>query len=140
MTRWRDGARGLASVPRRPRRAKGAKDLRAHRRTGFRLAHDGRLGAWPLELRDDPSPSYAVVCNDLHARFAFAVAGCGVALLPDFAIGGHLREGTLVRVLPEHGEVVSMTLLRPTSGRRNFKMRAFSKHIAIELRAALGPR
>ena len=111
--------------------------LADHRCIGFRFAHDGRLGSWPLARQDDTVLTYAVVCNNLEARVAFAVAGVGIALLPDFALGEHLRAGRLVRVLDAVGEAVPLTLIWPSSHHLSPKMRVFSQYVVKRLRPLL---
>lgn len=112
-------------------------ELRDHRCIGYRLVHSGRIGAWPLGEWNAAPLSYTVVCNDLQARVAFAVAGSGIAPLPDFAIADHLRGGRLIRVLPKYSDVVPVTLIWPSSRGHSPKMRAFSEHMADELRPRL---
>ncbi len=111
--------------------------LTAHRCIGFRFAHDGRLGSWPLDGEGDPKLRYAIISNDLKARVAFAVAGAGIALLPSFALADHLQTGRLVRVLPSVSATVPLTLIWPSSHHSALKMRVFSHYVTERLRLLL---
>ncbi|MBY4638198.1 LysR family transcriptional regulator [Sphingopyxis sp. XHP0097] len=68
-------------------------------------ASDGADVIWRLEHRDGTIDSIRhrprLRCDDFSAVRAAALAGLGVALLPDHACAVELRAGTLVRVLPE---------------------------------------
>jgi DNA-binding transcriptional LysR family regulator len=111
--------------------------LAGHRCIGFRFAHDGRLGSWPLDGETKLELRYVIVSNDLEARVAFAVAGAGVALLPSFALVEPLQTGRLVRILPNVGTTVPLTLIWPSSHHLTPKMQAFSNFIAERARRLL---
>lgn len=68
-------------------------------------ASDGEEVTWRLEHRDGTIDSFRhrprIGCDDFGAIRAAALAGLGVALLPDHACASELRAGTLVNVLPE---------------------------------------
>lgn len=68
-------------------------------------ASDGDDVTWLLEHRDGTVDSIRhhprLGCDDFGAIRAAALAGLGVALLPDHACAAELRAGTLVQVLPE---------------------------------------
>ncbi len=61
--------------------------------------------AWPIAKRvsfqgRDSPPAPSVGCDDFATVLAFARAGGGVALLPTHLARVHLRDGSLVRILP----------------------------------------
>jgi DNA-binding transcriptional LysR family regulator len=68
-------------------------------------ASDGEDVTWRLEHRDGTVDSIRhhprLGCDDFGAIRGAALAGLGVALLPDHACAADLRAGTLVQVLPE---------------------------------------
>ncbi len=116
------------------------EDLADHRCIHFRFSHNGRLGAWPPGEREAPAFRPAVTCNNLEARLAFAIAGLGIAFLPDFATGSALREGRLVRVIEAVRETVPLTLLWPSSHHLSSKTRVFVDYMACELRRLMDSR
>ncbi|MRW84884.1 LysR family transcriptional regulator [Pseudoduganella sp. FT26W] len=82
-------------------------DLAQHDCIQFRYPNTGKMQMWPLragEIAPDFQLRPSVVCNNLEARIHFALAGVGIAYLPDFAIAAHLREGRLIRILPQCAE------------------------------------
>jgi len=111
--------------------------LAGHRCVGFRFPHDGRLGAWPLGEDGDADLRYAILCNNLEARVAFAVANAGIALLPSFATTELLASGALVRVLPDAVTNVPLALVWPSSQHLPPKLRAFSQYVLKHLRPYL---
>lgn len=116
---------------------KTVQDLLGHRCIRFRFAHNGKIGDWPLDRAIDRRLKSALVSNDLKARVAMTVAGAGIALLPSFAVAGHLRDGSLIPVLPEVGDTVLLTMLRPPSRQLTPKIRALSTYLAQKLRPLL---
>lgn len=81
-----------------------AADLARHDCIQFRYPNTGKMQTWPLAaagLAPDFALPRSVVCNNLEARIHFALAGVGIACLPDFAIRQHLLEGRLVHLLPD---------------------------------------
>lgn len=78
--------------------------LRAHAAIVFRQPDTGRGRAWQLsgphgDLAWSPSPQVQV--NDGEGMVAAAVAGLGVAQVPDNMVVGELESGALVELLPE---------------------------------------
>lgn len=81
---------------------------------------------WPLrdggELRVVP----ALACNGLEVSAALVLAGKGLAVLPELAVGELLADGRLVRVLPEAvGAEVSFSLVYPERRLLEPQVRAF---------------
>ncbi|MGH6634310.1 MAG: LysR substrate-binding domain-containing protein, partial [Sphingopyxis sp.] len=68
-------------------------------------ASDGEEATWRLENREGAVESVRhrprLGCDDFGAIRAAALAGLGVALLPDHACAAELQSGALVHVLPE---------------------------------------
>lgn len=60
---------------------------------------------WPRAFEGEPSvaPARVVAATSGQALRELAIAGVGVALLPDWLVERDLVTGTLVRVLPEIG-------------------------------------
>lgn len=86
-------------TPRRP------ADLLQHRCLHYRFPHNGKLEPWALRLADGEAPLQlptAMICNNIETRVCFALAGLGIAYLPDFSIRAPLADGRLQSVLPEH--------------------------------------
>ena len=97
-------------------------DVAAVRRelTLFREAH-GATGATRRILKVSLS-SPVLSTAQLEVLYAAAVAGMGVAGLPTFMVADALRDGRLVRVLPEwHGGSLQLYAAMPT--RKNVSAR-----------------
>jgi DNA-binding transcriptional LysR family regulator len=66
---------------------------------------------WPLRSGGRFRVDGAFVTNDHALLQSAAVAGLGIALVPDFTCGDVLRDGRLVRVLPEVGQDASLRVV-----------------------------
>lgn len=106
--------------------------LESHDRIGFRFGTTGRLQPWlrqggaALEL----SPPRMIVSAIEGARTA-AVAGMGIAWLPDFVLGDDLAAGRLVPVLPDEiGETGAFFLVWPATRAMPRRLRALIDHLA----------
>jgi DNA-binding transcriptional LysR family regulator len=81
--------------------------------TLFRQTPDRSVGA--VNVVTLPLHPPALSTSQLDMILASALAGLGVAGLPSFMVAEALREGRLVRVLPEwHGTVLSLFAAMPT--------------------------
>jgi DNA-binding transcriptional LysR family regulator len=79
-------------------------DLIAHIGINLRLPTSGGLWSWPFakdgrEIRVRAEGH--MVCNTVPLMLDFALAGVGLAHLPEDIVEQHIREGHLVRVLDE---------------------------------------
>jgi DNA-binding transcriptional LysR family regulator len=79
-------------------------DLIAHIGINLRLPTSGGLWSWPFakdgrEIRVRAEGH--MVCNTVPLMLDFALAGVGLAHLPEDIVEQHIREGRLVRVLDE---------------------------------------
>jgi DNA-binding transcriptional LysR family regulator len=84
--------------------------------------------------------SVAFRSNALHAIRELAIAGAGVALLPDWLVGDDVRSGALRRVLPAwRSEPVAVVALHRTSLRGEPRVRAFIDHLRAAYAAAARP-
>ena len=78
------------------------------------------------------------ISDDIGSLRNMTLADGGVACLPDYMIAGALREGHLVRLLPEWSPAVqTISLLTPPRAQSSRLARAFSDFIASELPGAL---
>lgn len=108
--------------------------LDAHDRIAFRFSMTGRLQSW---LRKggtvlDLSPPRLVVTAIEGARTA-AIAGMGVAWLPDFILTDDLASGRLVRVLEEEiDETGTFFLVWPTTRAMPRRIRALIDHLVAQ--------
>jgi len=102
-------------------------DLQHHACLQHRFPSTGKLEPWPL-TRDAGSPEWtlpvSMVCNTSAALLDVAVAGLGIACLPDFLVQPALQRGDLVSVLDGHVEHQGTFRL----------LWASSKHLAPKLR------
>ena len=106
---------------------------------------EGEQTRWELEGPDTQShvhhhtPRFG--CSDFAAVRAAALAGLGVAFLPDHACSAELRSGALVRVLPNwRGPDGTVHVVFPTGKRLPPLVRAWIDHLAKSpLSLAAGP-
>jgi DNA-binding transcriptional LysR family regulator len=83
---------------------KSPQDLMAHRCINIRLPTYGGLYVWEFEKRGRQLKVRVegqLVFNNLALRLNAALAGCGLAYLPEDQVQTHLAEGRLVRVLED---------------------------------------
>ncbi|WP_313368999.1 LysR family transcriptional regulator [Achromobacter animicus] len=102
-------------------------ELQHHACLQHRFPSTGKLEPWPLK-RDAGMPEWtlpvSMVCNTSAALLDVAVAGLGIACLPDFLVRPALQRGELVSVLDAHVEHQGTFRL----------LWASSKHLAPKLR------
>ena len=112
------------------------EDLGAHRCLHFSGLRWGR--SWHLsrgeERRQVPiAPAFEV--NDGQSLALAAVVGMGIALLPRFIVGPHLRAGRLVPVLPDWSPgAVPLHAVYPDNRFIARKVKAFVAFLAAEFR------
>jgi DNA-binding transcriptional LysR family regulator len=86
------------SIPKKP------QDLTAHDCINLRLPTYGGLYAWEFEKRGRELKVRVdgqLVFNNIALRLNAAVAGCGLAYLPENQVQTHLADGRLIRVLDD---------------------------------------
>jgi DNA-binding transcriptional LysR family regulator len=101
-------------------------DLAAHRSSASRQARR-RAGGLPGRHRGRSTSSRVTVNSALMQR-QLALAGGGIALLPEFAVASDLRSGALKRVLADYRLVsdgVAVSLVYPGREFLPGKVRAF---------------
>lgn len=112
-------------------------DLQHHACLQHRFPSTGKLELWPL-TRDAGMPEWtlpvSMVCNTSAALLDVAVAGLGIACLPDFLVRPALQRGDLVSVLEEHVEHQgTFRLLWASSKHLAPKLRVFIDFMGAEL-------
>ncbi|MDP2311486.1 MAG: LysR family transcriptional regulator [Pseudomonadota bacterium] len=71
-----------------------------------------------------------VVCNSAAALVATSIGGAGVVFLPDWALYKAVRDGALVRILPDWlGPAYKFWLVRPDRRHVPERVRAFQEHL-----------
>ena len=123
------GYLALRGVPARP------TELVNHSCLHFRFPNSGKLEAWPLRWGEGIDGEAAtpidlpvsMVCNNIETRLHFALAGCGIACLPDFAVTEALTSDRLRAVLDTHlaPRTVTFRVLWPSGRHLSPKLRAF---------------
>jgi DNA-binding transcriptional LysR family regulator len=115
---------GIPTVPR---------DVARHRCVGF--APLAWRDTWRLGTESVPVRPVLLTDNAESLRAA-ALAGIGLAALPDWAVADALASGQLQRVLPESETPASgIFAVYPTNRLMTPKVRAFVDHVAARLRA-----
>ncbi len=112
-------------------------DLQHHACLQHRFPSTGKLEPWPL-TRDAGAPEWtlpvSMVCNTSAALLDVAVAGLGIACLPDFLVRPALQGGDLVSVLDGHVEHQgTFRLLWASSKHLAPKLRVFIDFMGAEL-------
>lgn len=103
-------------------------DLATHACLRYRSPTTGKLDEWPFP------PSDGMVMNTLEPQIYMAVAGAGLACVPDIAVAGHLQTGALVSVLDDDTTMRSrISVLWPSSRQMSPKVRAFVDSVASRL-------
>lgn len=105
-------------VPRTP------ADLARHTSLRYRFLSSGKLEEWVLPGL--PAMPIALVCNNMEAMLGAAVAGMGLAYMPDFLARDALTRGELQQVLAEQlTHSGQFSALWPSSRQLSPKVRAF---------------
>jgi DNA-binding transcriptional LysR family regulator len=104
-------------------------DLAHHVCLQHKFPSTGRFEAWPL-ARGEDAPEWtlpaSMVCNTTGALMDVAIAGLGIACLPDFMVRQAIERGELVSVLDAHVEHQgTFRLLWPSSKHLAPKLRVF---------------
>jgi DNA-binding transcriptional LysR family regulator len=111
-------------------------DLLRHACIQFRFPNTGKLQPWPVfddaDGRELQLPT-SVVCNSFEARIALALAGVGIAFLPEFAIAGLLAQGRLVQVLKNHSQRGTYRIMWPSGRHAVPRLRAFVDYLGERL-------
>ncbi|WP_375058018.1 LysR family transcriptional regulator [Zobellella sp. DQSA1] len=105
------------------------EDLADHACLQHKFPSTGKLEPWPLK-RVEGAPEWEVpasmACNTSAALMDVALAGLGIACLPDFMVRQAIERGELVSVLDAHVEHQgSFRLLWPSSKHLAPKLRVF---------------
>lgn len=85
-------------------RPKQPQDLTAHRCINLRLPTYGNIYAWEFEKNGREMKVHVegqLTFNNLPLRIEAALAGCGLAYLPEDQVREHVTQGRLVRVLAD---------------------------------------
>lgn len=107
-------------------RPQGIDDLRAHAQIRFRYPGTERLQPWRLSAREDAgSGRPAFASTSMEGVLSAALAGLGIAQMPDFLAAEGLASGKLVTLLDEHAPGETFWLVWPQSAHRAPKVRAF---------------
>ena len=105
------------------------------------LLHRNRLASpfWTMRRKGEQvkvGVSGRMYSNNGAALVAGAAIGLGLVFLPDFHTSGHLKDGRLVRVLPEWGMPVPIYAAYPTAKHVPVKVVTFVDHIKQHISAS----
>ncbi|NMO17110.1 LysR family transcriptional regulator [Pyxidicoccus fallax] len=123
----------LRAPPRRP------ADLKRHDGLVLRSPQTGRIRTWPLRNREGDQVGgempARVIFNDPEALTQAALMGLGIAFVSTVDVVPHLREGTLVRVLPDwHADIGPIALYYPGHRQLPAKTRVFVDFVTAEFK------
>ncbi|MBM3603758.1 MAG: LysR family transcriptional regulator [Alphaproteobacteria bacterium] len=108
---------------------KGPGDLSRHEVIGYLNARLGEI--WPFGPEIEPPRTGRITANNGEAMRDMAIGGLGLALLPLFIVHDALRDGRLVRVLPDLPQLpLPISVVWPPIRPMPRKTRAFVDHIA----------
>ena len=113
-----------------------AAALAGHRLIRFRHPGSNVLQVWQLASSPVPAPEGTmpfVVCTNMEAVRAAAIAGLGIAWVPDFLIVDALKSGRLATVLQSERVDGTFWLLWPSAKHRSSRLRAFLNFAARHL-------
>lgn len=103
-----------------------SRALAEHAQIRFRYPGAERLQPWRLKaLADAAGGPPAHLSTTIEGVLAAAIAGLGIAQVPDFLVHDAVRAGTLVTVLDEEASDGTFWLVWPRSSQRAPKVRAF---------------
>jgi DNA-binding transcriptional LysR family regulator len=112
-------------------------DLAAHACLRHTFHATGKLETWPLiraEGAAEPTLPTRLVSTSIEAVSHAALAGMGIACLPDFMTREAEAQGRLRRVLDAHLEHTGQFwVLWPSSRHATAKLRVFIDHLALRL-------
>jgi DNA-binding transcriptional LysR family regulator len=119
-------------------------DLARHACLRYRFPATGKLQPWfPGEAAGavEPRLPTAMTLNNIEAVLRAAIAGLGIACLPDFIAAEALHDGRLVAALPGLQPAQgAFWLLWPTSRHMLPKLRALVDFLSASVGVAAGPR
>lgn len=108
-------------------------ELAGHACLRYQFFTGGRIEAWKVDGVPETLP-LALACNNMEAMLGAAVAGMGIAQMPDFLAREALARGELVCVLDAHTRHQGQfSALWPSSRNLSPKVRAFVDHAAEHL-------
>lgn len=100
-------------------------------------AYEASMSSWRLSPERTVAVRGRLVTNNGDVLAAAAVGGQGLALLPRFIAGRHLRDGRLVTVLDDHVHSnAGIHALYPHNRHLSAKVRAFVDHLVEGLQPA----
>nr|WP_111299519.1 LysR family transcriptional regulator [Paracoccus saliphilus] len=106
-----------------------AADLARHSAIGYLNARLGEI--WPFGPEIEPPRMGRITANNGEAMCDMALGGLGLALLPLFIVHDALRDGRLVRLLPDlRQRPLPISIVWPPIRPMPRKTRAFIDHVA----------
>ncbi|MEE1886593.1 LysR substrate-binding domain-containing protein [Pseudomonas carassii] len=116
---------------------RGAGDLGAHDCLLYRVPSTGKLERWPLPDQAHNAAQnlrVALICNNIDMLLNAALAGRGIACLPEFAVKASLDSGELQAVLTEEvTRTIHFSVLWPSSRFITPKLRSFVDFISMRM-------
>lgn len=113
------------------------KDLEDHDCLRFRFPSTGKLEIWRLAGAEGVNPFHGrapFVCNNMEALRGAALAGLGIAYMPDFLTCDAIKNGTLRSLLEDYlVEPGQFSILWPSSRHLSSKLRVFVDFISDRL-------
>jgi DNA-binding transcriptional LysR family regulator len=96
---------------------------------GYDASTSTPLRSWPLRDGGSVEVHGRFATNALPTLIDLAIAGSGIALLPELALRAAVTDGRLVRILPELGTRAQVAIVYPERELLDPKVRAFVDHV-----------
>lgn len=120
---------------------RGPEDLLQHWAVNYASPSTGRVEPWEWIAEDVPREQPMrgrVTVNSAEASIACCLAGLGLLQIPAYDVRSHLREGTMVEVMPDHRAAsLPISMLFPARQHLPRRVRVFADWLEVILRAAI---
>ena len=115
-------------------RAQHPKDLERHQCINFFSSKTGKIYDWDFSREGERfqlAMSGSLAVNDSNAYLSAALAGLGVAQMPQFQVAAHLATGRLELLLPDwHVDPLPIHVVYPQNRHLSAKVRVFVEWVA----------
>lgn len=108
-------------------------DLAGHDAIHYRFHTTGKHQPWTFENGALPKLREALICNNMEAVLRAAVAGMGIAYMPDFLARDAIAEGRLLHIAPDAVQPGRFSILWAGGDHVPLRLRSFIDFAARHL-------